>query len=194
VRTGLMIPRMAKEKSKPKRSRGQIETLPSGSLRVSLYAGTDPVTKDRIYLRETVPAGPNTEAEEDPCGLHPRGLRATSSPHRRDSAPAHRAAPRRRQTRHQDPHQLPSQAEKHIIPCIGRHKVRAINADITDSFYSELRRCRDHCDGRPQVQHRTAQPHDCDGRCKPHVCKPLSESSILYIHQSSAARFDVPFA
>ena len=63
VQTGPILHDMAKEKSKPKRSRGQIETLPSGSLRVSLYAGTDPVTKDRMYLRETVPAGPNAEAE-----------------------------------------------------------------------------------------------------------------------------------
>jgi hypothetical protein len=30
---------------------------------VSLCAGTDPVTKDRMYLRETVPAGPNAEAK-----------------------------------------------------------------------------------------------------------------------------------
>jgi hypothetical protein len=58
-----MIPSMAKEKARPKRSRGQIETLPSGPLRVSLYAGTDPVTEDRMYFRETVPAGPNAEAE-----------------------------------------------------------------------------------------------------------------------------------
>jgi integrase len=48
VQAGSIIHDMAKEKSKPKRSRGQIETLPSGSLRVSLYAGTDPVTKDRM--------------------------------------------------------------------------------------------------------------------------------------------------
>jgi hypothetical protein len=63
VRTSPMIPSMPKEKAKPQRSKGRIETLPSGSLRVSLYAGTDPVTKDRMYLRETVPAGPNAEAE-----------------------------------------------------------------------------------------------------------------------------------
>jgi hypothetical protein len=63
VQTGYIVHDMAKEKSKSKRSRGQIETLPFGSLRVSLYAGTDPVTKDRMYLREAVPAGPNAEAE-----------------------------------------------------------------------------------------------------------------------------------
>jgi len=54
---------MPKEKAKPQRSKGRIETLPSGSLRGTLYAGTDPITKNRMYLRETVPAGPNAEAE-----------------------------------------------------------------------------------------------------------------------------------
>ncbi|MDX6237238.1 MAG: integrase, partial [Kribbellaceae bacterium] len=82
-----------------------------------------------------------------------------------------------------------SQAEKHIIPCIGRQKVRAVDARVTDSFYSELRRCRDHCNGRPQVQHCTTQQHDCDERCRPHVCKPLKEPSILYIHQILSGAF-----
>ena len=46
-----------------KRPRGSIEELASGSLRVSVYAGIDPVTKRRHYLREVVPAGPKSEAE-----------------------------------------------------------------------------------------------------------------------------------
>ncbi|MCC3763858.1 LacI family transcriptional regulator [Glycomyces sp. TRM65418] len=42
----------------PRRARGEIERLPSGSLRVRVYAGRDPETKKRRYLVETVPAGP----------------------------------------------------------------------------------------------------------------------------------------
>ncbi len=82
-----------------------------------------------------------------------------------------------------------SQADKHIIPCIGHQKVRAVDANITDSFYSELRRGRDHCNRRPRIDHRTTRAHDCDERCKPDVCKPLSESSILYIHQILSGAF-----
>ncbi|WP_432897125.1 LacI family DNA-binding transcriptional regulator [Micromonospora matsumotoense] len=41
-----------------RRARGEIEQLPSGSLRVRVYAGIDPVSKRRRYLTETVPAGP----------------------------------------------------------------------------------------------------------------------------------------
>jgi hypothetical protein len=37
-----------------KRQRGEIETLPSGSLRVKVYAGVDPVTRNRRYLTETI--------------------------------------------------------------------------------------------------------------------------------------------
>ncbi|WP_285661868.1 hypothetical protein [Actinorhabdospora filicis] len=33
---------MAPRKAAPKRERGSIETLPSGSLRVKVYAGLDP--------------------------------------------------------------------------------------------------------------------------------------------------------
>src|SRR5215213_8199393 len=49
-----------------RRKRGQIETLPSGSLRVSVYAGVDPLTGQRNYLKELVPHGtPNAEREAE---------------------------------------------------------------------------------------------------------------------------------
>src|SRR4051812_12182466 len=52
--------------SKPKRrTRGTIEALPSGSLRVKVYAGVDPVSKKEHYLLETVPAGPGAVREAE---------------------------------------------------------------------------------------------------------------------------------
>ncbi|MFY1702778.1 LacI family DNA-binding transcriptional regulator [Micromonospora sp. WMMA1923] len=42
-----------------RRARGEIEELPSGSLRVRVYAGIDPSSRRRRYLTETVPAGPH---------------------------------------------------------------------------------------------------------------------------------------
>jgi integrase len=56
---------MVKDKAKPKRSRGEIERLPSGSLRVKVHVGTDPISKTHMYLRETVPAAPNAEVEAE---------------------------------------------------------------------------------------------------------------------------------
>ena len=48
-----------------RRSRGSVEELPSGALRVAVYAGIDPLTGRRHYLRETLPAGPGAHAEAD---------------------------------------------------------------------------------------------------------------------------------
>lgn len=47
----------------PRRQRGSVEQLPSGALRVAVYAGIDSVSGRRHYLREVVPAGPAAAAE-----------------------------------------------------------------------------------------------------------------------------------
>jgi integrase len=46
-----------------KRPRGSGQQLPSGALRVSVYAGYDPVSGRRHYLREVVSPGPKANAE-----------------------------------------------------------------------------------------------------------------------------------
>lgn len=48
-----------------RRPRGEIETLPSGSLRVRVYAGVDPISGRRTHLTETVPAGPAAQAQAE---------------------------------------------------------------------------------------------------------------------------------
>ncbi|MFI7598990.1 hypothetical protein [Actinoplanes sp. NPDC049681] len=45
------------------RQRGRIETLPSGSLRVKVYAGIDPITGKRNDLTETIAPGPTAKRE-----------------------------------------------------------------------------------------------------------------------------------
>jgi integrase len=72
--------------------------------------------------------------------------------------------------------------DKHVRPLIGAEKIGAIDADILDSFYAELRRCRAHCRRRRMIDHRTDRPHDCDARCRRHECKPLSAWTIRKIH------------
>ncbi|WP_262419173.1 hypothetical protein [Micromonospora chalcea] len=54
---------MAASNGRTKRQRGEIETLPSGSLRVKVYAGIDPISGKRHYLTEVIPAG-RTAAEK----------------------------------------------------------------------------------------------------------------------------------
>ncbi|MFC7342038.1 tyrosine-type recombinase/integrase [Saccharopolyspora griseoalba] len=71
---------------------------------------------------------------------------------------------------------------KHIAPFIGEEPVGRIDADILDSLYAELRRCRDHCTNKRRVDHRTSRNHECDERCRPHQCKPLGATAIRQIH------------
>src|SRR5690348_2251228 len=47
-----------------------------------------------------------------------------------------------------------------------------------ERLYAELRVCRRHCRGRSFVEHRTPRVRACDVRYTPHVCQPLSASSI----------------
>jgi integrase len=47
------------------RQRGSIERLPSGSLRVRVYAGVDPLTGKRNYLTEVIPLGPAATREAE---------------------------------------------------------------------------------------------------------------------------------
>jgi LacI family xylobiose transport system transcriptional regulator len=39
-----------------------IDVLPSGSIRVRVYAGIDAVSRQRLYLTEVVPPGPGAAA------------------------------------------------------------------------------------------------------------------------------------
>jgi integrase len=71
----------------------------------------------------------------------------------------------------------------HISPLIGQMKVSALDAGLLNSFYAELRRCRQHCSGRRSKQHWTRQPHECDQRCaRPHVCRALGALATRHIH------------
>ncbi|MBA3488250.1 MAG: site-specific integrase, partial [Longispora sp.] len=57
---------MTQANARSRRQRGQVEQLPSGALRVKVYAGVDPLTKRRYYLTETIPAEiPNPEREAE---------------------------------------------------------------------------------------------------------------------------------
>ncbi|RZU52683.1 hypothetical protein EV385_4563 [Krasilnikovia cinnamomea] len=65
---------------------------------------------------------------------------------------------------------------------LGEVQVARVDAELLETFYARLRKCRDHCDGRRYVQHRTSQPHECDDRCRRHACVGLSASTIRQIH------------
>jgi integrase len=167
-----------------KRARGGIDTLPSGALRVRVYAGIDPVTKRRHYLTEIIEPGPRAQrAAEDALSRLVSDVRERRNPRTTatidqlltryldqfDGSPRTRELYRR-------------YVRKHIAPFLGQVKVGDLDADILDSFYAELRRCRRHCDGRRFVQHRTTVAHDCDDRCGQHRCQPLAPTTVRHMH------------
>jgi integrase len=177
----LVAGRPARGKS---RVNGNIELLPSGSLRARVYAGIDPVSKKRHYLTELIPAGPKAQAQAD------ASLDRLVSQVREQRHPRTRATVDQLITRYLDQFDgAPSTLDhyrgyvrNHISPFIGHIPVGSLDADTLDAFYAELRRCRRHCSGRRPIQHRTAAEHKCDQRCQPHVCKPLGATTIRHMH------------
>ncbi|MHC1561206.1 tyrosine-type recombinase/integrase [Actinomycetospora sp. C-140] len=168
-----------------RRRRGTIQKLPSGSLRVRVYAGYDSVTKQRHYLTEVVPAGPRAAAHaekvrtrlaaEVDAGRQPR-TSATVGQLMEAYLEVARVEPSTRQG-------YEGLVRNHIIPLLGDQQVGRVRGEALDSFYAELRRCRVHCRrGRTSVDHRTQVEHRCDERCRPHRCRPLGEGTIRHAH------------
>jgi hypothetical protein len=174
--------------------RGHIEQLPSGSFRVHVYAGTDPVTGRPRRLRETCPDEAAAAAtlgrllNEADGGRFPNRAATLSQALDRylevtdlelSTKEAHQGYIRRT-----------------IGPVLGDMKVRKLGADSLDSLYTALKKCSrlcgrlpksEHhtvgvhvCDQRcgPLRDHRTNRPHACDSRCPLHVCEPQNNPRI----------------
>lgn len=167
-----------------KRSRGEIETLPSGSLRVRVYAGIDPVSKKRHYLVETVPAGPRAAREAEK--VRTRLLNQVDEKRNpRTKATVNQLMDRYLEVLDVEPTTrgtYEGYIRNHVRPLLGDLAVGRLDGEVLDSFYAVLRACRAHCQGRKYVEHRAAGEHECDGRCRPHTCRPLADSSIRQIH------------
>ncbi len=183
---------MAPPARAPERQRGSVERLPSGSLRVRVYAGVDPLSGKRHYLTEVVPLDADASRESAKLARDQAKKALTRLLNQVDE----RRNPRTRATVGQlldrylelldvEPTTLRTYQwliDKHIRPVIGGLMVSRLDGEVIDSFYTRLRTCRDHCKGRKYVEHRTAGEHDCDDRCGPHQCRPLAASSIRQVH------------
>jgi integrase len=81
-----------------------------------------------------------------------------------------------------------SLADKFIIPAMGDvplTRLARTGAKSIEQLYADLRRCRRRCKGGAFVEHHstgTGTDHRCDGRCRPHTCKPLAKSSLRQTH------------
>ncbi len=72
--------------------------------------------------------------------------------------------------------------DKHVRPLIGHVQVGALDADMFDSFYAELRRCREHCTGARSSSTGRSWRTSATPAAGPHVCRPLGASTIRQIH------------
>ena len=167
-----------------RKGRGEIERLPSGSLRVRIYAGTDPVTGKRLRLEEIVPAGPHAEDDAEKALTRLLSQRDEQR-NARTRATVNQLLDRYfslMRVEQNTKENYESLARLHIRPLLGDIALTKINGEILDSFYSVLRTCRARCQGSKYIVHRTERPHRCDERCKPHECKGLADGSLRKIH------------
>jgi integrase len=168
-----------------KRQRGGIDALPSGALRVRVYAGLDPLTRRRNYLTELIPAGPTAarEAEKARTRLLAQ-VDEKRSP--RTKATLNQLLDRWLDVVDVQPSTRQGYVKKidrHIRPVLGALPVARLDAETLERFYAVLRQCRLRCGGRGRfVEHRTAQPHECDERCVRHRCRPLAASTVRQLH------------
>ncbi len=202
---------MASPPVSSRRRRGSIVWLPSGSARVKVYAGVDPVSGQDVWLRETVKARSarrETEREADKA-LTKLLNQVDERRNPRTTATMSQLLDRWVEVLDVERRTLDGyvrQIDRHIRPTIGHVQVARVNAETVDSLYASLRRCRDRCGGRSYVAHRIEKEHKCDEHsprrkcakvvlndpaadcqwcrraCGPHVCKPLAPSSVRVLH------------
>jgi integrase len=164
--------------------RGSIETLPSGSLRVIVYSGVDPVTKKEKKLTAVIPAGPDAPrlAEEARTRLLNQ---VDERRHTRTRATVNQLLDRHFELSNAQESTVDDYralANNHIRPDLGALPIGRITGEALDSFYKILRTCRTRCGGRKHVVHRAQIEHECDGRCRPHECSPLADGTVRKIH------------
>ena len=137
----------------PRVAKGYIEQLPSGSFRVSVYAGTDPLTRRAIRLKATAKTEQQAHIElgrllkEASEGRMPESD-ATVAKLMDEYAAIAQWDVSTRQTNE-------GFIRRTIKPALGHLEVRKVRGPILDQLYARLKRCGDlACTGRPFTEHR----------------------------------------
>ena len=137
----------------PRVARGHIEQLPSGSFRVSVYGGTDPLTRRAIRLKSTAKTEQQAQIElgrllkEASEGRTPES-NASMAKLLDEYAAIAQWDVSTRQTNE-------GFIRRTIKPALGHLEVRKVRGPILDQLYARLKRCGDlSCTGRPSTEHR----------------------------------------
>jgi integrase len=132
---------------------GHIEELPSGSFRVAVYVGTDPITRKRVYLRETVKG--STEAQ---ITLGRLLAKAQAGKEPESGATVGQLLDLYMPLAEWDVSTregFEGYVCRTIRPGLGHLKVRKeVHGPVLDTFYARLEKCGDlTCNGKPFTEH-----------------------------------------
>ena len=169
--------------ARAKRSRGEIEALPSGSLRVRVYAGIDPVTRKRHHLTEIIPPGPRAAKEAEKA----RTRLLSQVDQQRN--PRTRATVNQMLDRHLEMLGVEETTldsyegfvRNHIRPLIGTCRWAGSTARSWTRSTERSPAAAHTATASRSSSTAPSDEHDCDERCKPHVCRPLAAASLLKI-------------
>ena len=198
---------MSQKRGHKRRQHGHIRQR-GGSFQVLAYAGIDPVTGKRNYLTEST-----HDAKEADRILRRLLTQVDDQSHARTKATFAAAIDSWLKIHDADDNTLAgyeTHARIYVKPALGGVPTGKVTAQMLEQLYSELRRCRARCDGRPFIEHRVVGSHECrvvehrrpPGRppaagypphdchvmrcrvieCKQHVCMPLSAAAIRQVH------------
>ena len=136
-----------------KRSPGHIEQLPSGSWRVKVYGGTDPLTGREIRLRKTCKTERAAQIElgklleQASAGRQPETNATVAELMDKYAEVADWDLSTRKA--------YEAYIRRVIKPALGHLQVRKIRGPLLDLLYAQLRRCGDPgCTGKKFVEHR----------------------------------------
>jgi integrase len=137
----------------PRVAKGYIERLPSGSYRVAVYAGINPITRQQQYLRSTVKTEPQAQIElgrllKDAANGRRPESGATVATLMDEYAAIAEWDVSTRQTNE-------GFIRRTIKPALGHLEVRKVRGPVLDKLYARLKRCADlSCTGAPFTEHR----------------------------------------
>ena len=147
------------------RQRGHIEERAGGSFCVSVYAGLDPLTHKRRYLRET--ASTRRDAQKALTRLQ---TQVDDRRHPRTGVTFEELVEQWLETsRHEQStsERYADLVRVYLQPTLGSMAAGKVDAELLERFYGRLLRCRRLCTGARRVNH---------------ACEPLAPNTVRKIH------------
>ncbi|WP_367131505.1 tyrosine-type recombinase/integrase [Saccharothrix sp. HUAS TT1] len=167
--------------------RGEILVLPSGSLKVRVYAGKDPLTGKKNFLTETIS---HKTPDYRKVAERTRTKLLNQVDERR--APRTTATVNMLMDRYEQHLDVDRSTEigyrrnirLHIRPLLGTLQLgKDLHGETWDSFNATLKQCSKHCGGKGKfIEHRKAGEHECTDKCRVHKCEGLSDSTIRKVY------------